>query len=957
MKLILEDFLAQIAAFCGAYAPTVALVTAVTSALLAAVILYLHHPVLPHEKWAKYFGWAFAIFTFQYTLRTAADFAKSLGFEGDLISFTPRFAQAVGSSANNLCFLVAARLLLSKRKILPSWVPVAAVAAALADLIPAPPQGGTSAFLLRLPDAFFSAYCLVFLGWAMYVNFGPARHPYLAKLNLLGGGLYGLVNLAFAVNPLIASGYIWPDLARRIEKELVVFHQIGVEEVSILTSLDFSVFVWAFVLKVLLFLGALLLIVRILLVLAPDVARDLLKEITRERGKYLTDKGILKALGESTEADLVALCIRLPGVKQERVLWWRWLRVPVADKEPEQLVDLPPEEKSIVAWIMRTGRPEVTCPDRTRDPELNRRYMAYVEGMVSFVTVPIRYHGAVIAVLNLEWKGSSGYSATTVQRIHQVAELLAPTVAFRRQLLSLDRLAEAFHYPSVSLAEAEKEEPRGEPLKKLAEAVHDALTPLATGFLLDLGFRWAFAGCNDQLTVFDISEQDEAQNARQRLLSLAAVRRSEVPEIREESMVVQGVEIGKLFLAINPIRDPVTRPSLADGRLHRRAVASLLADSLLDTVRHRLTTRLNELQVELQRTGATFEVWFEKVETTVREAGLPWAVACVSRDRVFKLYGGETQKKLVGGFRDEVLRHPKWGEPILPFALAEPVELARQVLVLPFEDSDGELWLGLGRTRFTRELSFSSPWRTFLRGLAQTSESALARIERQRRQVETKQLEIAAIRDETTSLLMHSLGHDVGALRNGIQRLAERLPGIGYPVTEDVRNRVEDLRKSAEGLTATFSEHNTYESTVGRVPLINAVGRVVDLYQEELRERDIEITVDIPSDLIVGVPFNVAYFAVETLLVNAQDAIRNRGSISINSSNDDGKVLCHVKNNGPGIRAAETEWIFGLWKSTKLHGRGFGLPAARNALRRHGGDLILASGQEGAVMFTISFPG
>ena len=63
----------------------------------------------------------------------------------------------------------------------------------------------------------------------------------------------------------------------------------------------------------------------------------------------------------------------------------------------------------------------------------------------------------------------------------------------------------------------------------------------------------------------------------------------------------------------------------------------------------------------------------------------------------------------------------------------------------------------------------------------------------------------------------------------------------------------------------------------------------------------------------------------------------------------DGMVTIEVEDDGPGIPAAELERVFEPFhrgepsRNRETGGVGLGLPIARNILRAHGGDVVLAN--------------
>ncbi len=958
----LSDLLARLAVLCGLAKPTIALLTAVTAAIFCSVILYLHSRVLREEKWALYLGWAFGLFTLQYLLQVIGPYSPA----GTFLLPPQQIAQALCSPANNLCILAAARVLLRRSRVLP--LPLVVIAFLTASL-----ELAQDNLWSRMPDAIFSLYCLSMFGLSIYRNL-PKRRPFLAFFNGILPASYGLLNIVFAFNPLLTA---WPQLAGRLHAAALA--GASLERVSPLTSLDSLVFAVAFVFKIGLFLGALLLIIKCLTVLSPEPKRDLLSAIASGRGRFLTPQGILHAIGESAEADLVALCIRATGTEKESVVWMRWLRTPVGDKRSTTTPGpLPSSDKSIVAWILREDIPEVAFPDLERDwqrrswygflglgltraelassRDIQSRYLAYVPGMRSFVAVPIRYHGAVIACLNVEWKEANGFSATTIQRIHQMAVLLAPTVYTRRQVVAIDDLVTRLRSARVHAHDASATVALG----RLVAQVHDVLSPLATVCLIELGFRRYAISHHDKGTRLRPSIDDDDRSLRQRIRDLAAVPGSEKQAFRLAKLVAreQNLELGKMALVVQRRRDPAARPSLVTGRLHRRIVAALLTEAALAVLRGELEAALDHLQYELNLSAlATAEAWFREIEQAIHQVGLMW-VAATSLPPSLETgpLGGPRRLGLVARHEQDLSEAEVQLVP-----LAEPLEGAHHLLVLRLKNSGTVLWLAVGRRRFGRELEPGSPWREFLLRAAQIADSALVRIGTQRLQLGARGFERVATRVETAGLLMHTLGNEAGVLLKGTQLLEYKMPAVGAPVTPEVRTKIEELKESAEHFKkiANAFRQGVPSDPRTEIPLGEALDKIELLHGEEFRAMGIEVTRSVPADLIVAVPLDAAYIALVTVVVNAAQAIHRNGNISIvaaAANAEDGRVVCEVTDSGPGIRKDLYARIFEHEFSTKPDGLGIGLGLARDSLRRNGGDLILKSGEPGATTFALHLP-
>lgn len=197
-------------------------------------------------RWNEYVGWAFFILFIQYVIRLAALFAavyvqpewdSEIKTAADLLIYPASFL-------NNILFLMAARILLNKSKGLrdvpapaergvlghvkyyfaglwvglPRWVwwmfPVTLLALLENYIIWA-----------RLPDAFFSIFCLSWFGYAVGLSLQVRRRRALAWASFVLVLSYAAGQLIYALNPVVAYTILdqspsQSDTARWMKKNL-----------------------------------------------------------------------------------------------------------------------------------------------------------------------------------------------------------------------------------------------------------------------------------------------------------------------------------------------------------------------------------------------------------------------------------------------------------------------------------------------------------------------------------------------------------------------------------------------------------------------------------------------------------------------------------------------------------------------------------------------------------------
>ena len=97
---------------------------------------------------------------------------------------------------------------------------------------------------------------------------------------------------------------------------------------------------------------------------------------------------------------------------------------------------------------------------------------------------------------------------------------------------------------------------------------------------------------------------------------------------------------------------------------------------------------------------------------------------------------------------------------------------------------------------------------------------------------------------------------------------------------------------------------------------------------------------------------------IANLLVNAAQAIEERGHITVNTTHDGDQVLLTVTDTGHGIPAEIRTRIFDPFFTTKDVGKGtgLGLSISYNIVRKHGGEISVESEPGVGTSFTVRLP-
>jgi C4-dicarboxylate-specific signal transduction histidine kinase len=180
-------------------------------------------------------------------------------------------------------------------------------------------------------------------------------------------------------------------------------------------------------------------------------------------------------------------------------------------------------------------------------------------------------------------------------------------------------------------------------------------------------------------------------------------------------------------------------------------------------------------------------------------------------------------------------------------------------------------------------------------------------------------------------------------------------------IVGQLRQAMQQVRKA----TAIISHLRTFgrAAPASREPLAlkQIIERALSLMQEQLRLREIEITVDLgPEELrVVGNAIQMEQVFIN-LLTNARDAMADSPTRAIRISGSAGPAAVELAfaDTGHGIRPGHERLIFDPFFTTKEVGKGtgLGLSIAYGIIKEHGGTISVVSPPGEGATFHIHLP-
>jgi C4-dicarboxylate-specific signal transduction histidine kinase len=242
-------------------------------------------------------------------------------------------------------------------------------------------------------------------------------------------------------------------------------------------------------------------------------------------------------------------------------------------------------------------------------------------------------------------------------------------------------------------------------------------------------------------------------------------------------------------------------------------------------------------------------------------------------------------------------------------------------------------------------------------------------VERREQELRDKQEQLVqaaklATLGELTTGVAHELNNPLNNIGlfvgNAIDRIMLADPDRERLVS-DLEKAMEQVRKATEIITHLRTFGRAAPVSLEPVDIRDAINRALSLTSEQLRQRGIEVELELPPDdvLVPGNPIQLEQVFIN-LLTNARDALSEdlpERKIQIAAGGDGDRIKVTFSDTGPGIPKGLEQRIFDPFFTTKEvgAGTGLGLSITYGIVKEHGGQIAVAPTELGA-RFEIELP-
>jgi len=214
---------------------------------------------------------------------------------------------------------------------------------------------------------------------------------------------------------------------------------------------------------------------------------------------------------------------------------------------------------------------------------------------------------------------------------------------------------------------------------------------------------------------------------------------------------------------------------------------------------------------------------------------------------------------------------------------------------------------------------------------------------------------------EVAGGFIHEIKNHLNTLSLNLQLLGEDFENPETPRERKARDRVCQLTEECRRLADLSNDFLRFAhiAELKKVPtsMDELVNRLIDFLGPTARSQNVTIhwhaAADLPLVLLDAEMFEKVLL---NLMLNAEDAMPEGGTLTIQATAVDGIVLLDVIDTGCGMDAALADRVFQPFVTTKQGGHGLGLATAKKIVLAHGGDIAVQSAPGRGTKFTVRLP-
>ncbi len=206
--------------------------------------------------------------------------------------------------------------------------------------------------------------------------------------------------------------------------------------------------------------------------------------------------------------------------------------------------------------------------------------------------------------------------------------------------------------------------------------------------------------------------------------------------------------------------------------------------------------------------------------------------------------------------------------------------------------------------------------------------------------------------------LAHEIKNPLASIKGAAEILADEV-GPSHPKHEFIeimRSEISRLNNSVNEVLAYCRGQQTMNQDHCE-SLADVLNKVIQLLAPQIREKSIDLTCEGPGDkTVIQVEEAAMIQILMNIILNAVDAVPNKGKIRICHYPESLGYRIDVADNGPGILPEKVEAVFESFVTFKEGGTGLGLSITKKIVERLGGTIGVTTSDMGGAQFSVLLP-
>jgi PAS domain S-box-containing protein len=207
---------------------------------------------------------------------------------------------------------------------------------------------------------------------------------------------------------------------------------------------------------------------------------------------------------------------------------------------------------------------------------------------------------------------------------------------------------------------------------------------------------------------------------------------------------------------------------------------------------------------------------------------------------------------------------------------------------------------------------------------------------------------------QMAAVVAHEVRNPLAGIKGVMQVLISRRPAgdADLAVMNDIVARIDSLSELVNDLMDFARPRPPRPVELRLQPLVR---EAIAMVRRDPAGAQVEISV-VGGDGSVRADAELLRAALFNLLLNAAQAVGERGTIQVRTSVSQESAVVEIRDDGPGIPPTLRERVLDPFFTTKARGGGLGLPIAKRSAELHGGSLTLTCPEGGGTVATLKLP-